>query len=168
MKITKTQLKQIIKEEIGRVLTEEETGDPKEIAQLAAALDKSSAVQNTIAQLANDPKIAAALEGALESSLQEAFRGEPSEGEALEMNVGGAMGYAGGALTLTSVAALLAPANSVIAMELLPLLAASAPAAAIGIVGGVAIMALGALLIKKYSDKYGVGAQKKYKAQQRN
>jgi len=137
MKLTQSQLKRIIKEELKNALNE--GAGAQDIADMAAALANVSAVQDIIAKAKADPKVMAAIEdiGALQEGhsedLKAARRGHDKRA-ATAIGIGG---------DLLATASLIAKAGAGGALA-----TALGPHGAILGLGGVALMALGALIIK--------------------
>jgi hypothetical protein len=144
MRITKSGLKQIIKEELEALIEEAPQGaDPEAAVELASALEQSDVVMSGVNQLLQDPEVVAALEAALqEEQLDETY-------DRTEQDFGTGMAAAGGgtAMFLASLAA--SAPTSAFAMKFLPFLAVNPVAASLGMVGGVALTALGLLIAKQ-------------------
>ena len=147
MRITKSELKQIIKEELQSVV---EGGAPNQghsesdaAAELATALEQSDAVMNGVQQLLEDPEIVTALQAALqEEPIEETYdRSEQDFATGMATTVGGS------ALALASLAA--TSPTSAFAMKFLPFLAANPITANLGLVGGIDLTALGLLIAKE-------------------
>ncbi len=126
MKISKSQLKQIIKEELDATLAEQGGGDMAAAQELAKVLAKSPAVMAAVEQAAQSPEVQAAAEG----EVQEAKL--PTDNKLA--NIAGFTGITAGGIVAVASAATGIPAIM-----------------ALGITGGPALMAIG-MLIKHAID----------------
>jgi len=152
MKVTKRQLKQIIKEELEEALSERsDVPDAEEAEELAAVFEKSPVIMDAVEQAMQDPKVQAALEQA--SSMQEggdpyadAYRKRAKLSAAGIYAAGGGVGVGGSAAALgvMTVAQL---------MGFMPHLAQTPAILALGIVAGPALMALAHIAANKFSQK---------------
>ena len=145
MRITRTTLKKIIQEELQATLSENnpDSGEnPQAIADVADALGQSEVVMNAVQQLSQDPELAAILAAAME----EGNLGETYDRTAQDLNTAKTAMIGGGTIAIASLIA--SSPTSVFAVEFLPWLAANPAAAALGIVGGPLLMALGVLIAK--------------------
>ena len=148
MKVTKRQLKKIIKEELEAALSEQSAHpDMAQAEELAATFEKSPVIMDAIEQAMQDPEVQAALEQA--SSMQEgddpyadAYTKRAKLAHAGKVGIGGGLVGLGGAVTLT-------PA---LLMALVPALAVSPAIVALGITAGPAIFAIGYLAASKFGE----------------
>ena len=123
MRVTKRQLKNIIKEEIEATLQEQDGDKMAKAQELAQVLAQSPAVMAAVQQAAKDPKVQAA---AQEGAIQEAdFM--PTNQQLSDTAM--ATGIGGGAIMMIGAAAVATPAVF-----------------ALGLTGGVALMAMGILV----------------------
>ena len=145
MKLTKQQLRNLIKEEIAAALSEK-TGDSEmaEVEDLAASFEKSPAIMSAIEQAMRDPKVQAALEKELAMQEADDVYGQNRRDayRKREKRYAGALGLGAGAVGLGGTIAIMAP-----------ILAASAPIAALGITGGLALAAIGHIAAKHFSKR---------------
>jgi hypothetical protein len=146
MKVTKRQLKNIIKEEIEAALSEQAPGpDMAEAEELATTFEKSPAIMDAVEQAMQDPKVQAALEKA--TSMQE---GSDPYGDAYRKRAklarAGLIGLGGGTVAAGATAAILPAAL----MLLMPALAVSPAIVALGITAGPALMAIGHIISNKF------------------
>ena len=152
MKVTKSQLKRIIREELEEALSERsDVPDAEEAEELAAVFEKSPAIMDAVEQAMQDPKVQAALEQA--SSMQEggdpyadAYRKRAKLSAAGIYASGAGMGVGGaaaatGALTVAQL------------MGLMPHLAQTPAILALGIAAGPALMALAHIAANKFTQK---------------
>jgi len=146
MKVTKRQLKQIIKEEIEATMQEQGGGEMAQAEELAAVFQKSPAIMAAVEQAAQDPEVQAAAQEALSQSgtMQE---DEDPMGTAYRKRADKAgMGIAAGAgLTTSGLAATFSPAI----LAAVGNAAAATSVAALGLTAGPALLAVGMLLIMK-------------------
>ena len=147
MKVTKRQLKQIIKEELEGTLSEQTPApDMAEVEDLAATFENSPVIMDAVEQAMQDPEVQAALEQA--SSMQEGddpyadAYAKRADRAAAGVYAGGGIVGLGGALTITP-AALFAFA---------PALAVSPAIVALGITAGPALFAIGHLVATKFGE----------------
>ena len=145
MKVTRSVLKKIIKEELEAALSEDNPAsgeNPQAIADVADALGQSEIVMNTVQQLSQDPELAEILAAAME----EGNLGEVYDRTAQDLNTAKTAVLGGGTIAVASLIA--SSPTSVFATTFLPWLAASPAAVSLGIVGGPLLMALGVLIAK--------------------
>jgi hypothetical protein len=148
VKVTKRQLKKIIKEEIEATLSEQGAGpDMAQAEELAATFEKSPAIMDAVEQAMQDPEVQAAIEQA--SSMQEgddsyadAYGKRAKLAHAGKVAIGGGTAAVGATATIT-------PA---LLMALVPALAVSPAIVALGITAGPALMALGHIIANKFGE----------------
>ena len=165
MKVTKRQLKNIIREEIESALSEQAAGpDMAEVEELAATFEQSPVIMAAIEQAMQDPKVQDGLQKA--STMQEAsnMRVDPSaepvdtglyrdkyssayekRGDRAHL---GKVALGGGAVSVGAVGTV-APA---FLMAFAPYLAVSPAMVALGITAGPALMAIGAIIANKFGE----------------
>lgn len=158
MKFKKSELKQLIKEEIESVLSEEGAEpDMAEVEDLAATFEQSQVIMDAVEQAAQDPKVQAAAQEALAQSgtMQE---DEDPMGTAYRKRADRAgMGTAAGAgIAIPGLAATLAPA----ALAMVGNAAAATAVGAIGLTAGPALMAIGLIIMMKMDSAEGENRQK--------
>ena len=157
MRVTKRQLKQIIKEEWKKTMQEQGGDEMAQAEELAAVFKKSPAIMAAVEQAAQDPKVQAAAQEALSQSgtMQE---DEDPMGTAYQKRADKAgMGTAAGAgIGLAGTAAMFAPG----ALALVGQAAAATAVGALGLTAGPALMAIGMILMMKASDSQGENANK--------
>ena len=157
MKVTKRQLKKIIKEEIEATLSEQGGGEMAQAEELAAVFQKSPAIMAAVEQAAQDPKVQAAAQEALSQSgtMQE---DEDPMGTAYKKRADKAgLGTAAGAgIAIPGLAATLAPA----ALAMVGNAAAATAVGALGLTAGPALMAIGIIIMMKMDSAEGENRQK--------
>ena len=163
MKITKSQLKQIIKEEIEATLSEKSAGpdiDMAKVEDLAATFEQSPVIMDAVEKAMADPKVQAALEklssegglnedswwpsGNLPSkkdAYMKAYGKRADRARAAKVALGGGTIGAGGVATIMPAALML----------LAPSLAVSPAIVALGLTAGPALFAIGTII----TDKFG-------------
>lgn len=166
MKITKTRLKRLIKEELEAVMQEQGGDEMAQAEELAAVFQKSPAIMAAVEQAAQDPKVQAAAQEALAQSgtMQE---DEDSMGDAYRKRAEKAgIGIAtGGALATGGLAALFSPA---VLATIGSAAAATSTIAALGFTAGPASLAVGMLLIAKYYSSRASDNRKVYTPSERS
>ena len=157
MKVTKRQLKQIIKEELQATMQEQGGDEMAQAEELAAVFQKSPAIMAAVEQAAQDPKVQAAAQEALAQSgtMQE---DEDPMGTAYRKRADRAgTGTALGAGTATAgLAAMFAPA----ALAMVGNAAAATAVGALGLTAGPALMAIGLIIMMKMDSAEGESRQK--------
>ena len=143
MKLTQSQLRRIIKEELKNALNEAGNDEAQVAADMAAALAKVPAVQAAVERAQQDPDVQAALADLMASAgIKEAFRPRPLPTrvqDTKQVDLGAKMGLGG---SLLGIAGLLATSPAAA-----PLMALVAPMAVpIGLTG-VALLAMGTLIV---------------------
>ena len=131
MRVTKRQLKNIIKEEIEAALSERGGDDLAAAKQMAQAFSKDPTIMAAVEKAAADPEVQAAVQE------KEA---ELSEELTPDQKFGGNMA-AGGAATAAGTLLATSPLVYTAGVASLPLVTA------VGVTGGVALMAMGILIL---------------------
>lgn len=144
MKVTKAQLKKIIKEELEATIQEQSGDEMAQAKELAQVLAKSPAVMAAVQQAAKDPEVQAAhAEATKQMNENESWQYKNSDkGRAArrrQVDASSAAAMAGLSGYMATVAATIG---------------ATAPVMALGLTGGVALAAMGLLVAKKIDPDF--------------
>ena len=158
MKVTKRQLKNIIKEEIEAALNETAPGpDMGEVEELAATFENSPVIMDAVEQAMQDPEVQAAAQEALAQSgtMQE---DEDPMGTAYRKRAdrAGTGTALGAGIAIPGLAATLAPG----ALAMVGNAAAATAVGALGLTAGPALMAIGLIIMMKMDSAEGENRQK--------